>query len=181
MNFSEEPVCRTLPVSCFSNLLKSPGWLTVIYFFFGHFSVFWEFFTSVRVTLDLLAINVEKPLRWRLQTCLFFCFHLENIYLFDGDLLLRQLSIQSINKFQKSCQQNSLDARTFSAIFHLAVEVGNCALNCQTRVANKNNLKEFSYRTGSFKHSFFLFCARNRTAWEAPYSKLNLSSISNQC
>ena len=31
------------------------------------------FFTSVRVTLGLLAINVEKTLRWRLQSRLFFC------------------------------------------------------------------------------------------------------------
>ena len=52
------------------------------------------FFTSVRVTLGLLAINVEKPLRWRL---LFFCWFLY----FLGELLLRKLSIQSINKFQE--------------------------------------------------------------------------------
>ena len=60
LKFSEEPFCRTLPVSCFSNSLKPPGWMTVIYFFFGHFSVFWVFFTLVKVTLELLAINVEK-------------------------------------------------------------------------------------------------------------------------
>ena len=63
LKFSEEPFCRTLPVSCFSNSLNPPGWMTVIYFFFGHFSVFWVFFTLVKVTLELLAINVEKLLR----------------------------------------------------------------------------------------------------------------------
>ena len=34
--------------------------------------------------------------------------------------------------------------------------------NYQTRSANKNNLQEFSCRTESFKHSFFLFCVRER-------------------
>ena len=32
--------------------------------------------------------------------------------------------------------------------------------NYQTRSANNNNLKEFSCRTKSFKHSFFPFCFR---------------------
>ena len=32
--------------------------------------------------------------------------------------------------------------------------------NFQTRSANKNNLQEFSCRTKSFKHSFFLLCVR---------------------
>ena len=41
--------------------------MTVIYFFFGHFGVFWLFFSLVRVTLGLLAIYVEKSLVWRLQ------------------------------------------------------------------------------------------------------------------
>ena len=44
-------------------------WLNDNYLF-----LFWTLFlTSVRVTLKLLAINVEKPLQWRLQTRLFFC------------------------------------------------------------------------------------------------------------
>ena len=32
--------------------------------------------------------------------------------------------------------------------------------NYQTRSASKNNLQEFSYRTESFKHTFFPFCVR---------------------
>ena len=42
----------------FSWFIKSLGWITVIYFFIAHFSVFWVFFTSVRNTFKLLAINV---------------------------------------------------------------------------------------------------------------------------
>ena len=34
--------------------------MTVTYFFFRHLFVFWVSFTSVRVTLELVAINVEK-------------------------------------------------------------------------------------------------------------------------
>ena len=75
------------------------------------------FFTSVRVTFGLLAFNVEKPLRWRLQTHLFSCLHWKNISLFGGGLL-KQLSIQSVNKFSGHRNQNSLDTRFFSAIFH---------------------------------------------------------------
>ena len=36
---------------------------------------------------------------------------------FGGGLLLRKLSIQSINKFLENRDQNSLDTRPFSAIF----------------------------------------------------------------
>ena len=91
--FLEQPFCRTLPVSCFSSLLKSSGWMTVISFFFGHLSVFWVFFSSFRVTLRLLAINVEKPL----GTFIFFALTEKNISLFGGEVLLRQLSFnQSI-------------------------------------------------------------------------------------
>ena len=70
-----------------------------IYFFFGHFKVFWVLFTLVRVILGLLAIYVEQSLWWGLQTCLFFWLYWKNISLFCGELLLRQLCIQSINKF----------------------------------------------------------------------------------
>ena len=50
--------------------LKSSGWMTVIYFFLD-ICVFWVLFTSVRVTIELPAINVEKRLRWRLRAFLF--------------------------------------------------------------------------------------------------------------
>ena len=59
------------------------------YFFFGHLCVFSEYF-SLRSNLRLNC--VEKPLRWRLQTSLFFCLHWKkNISLFSGELLLRKL------------------------------------------------------------------------------------------
>ena len=55
-----------------------------------------------------------------------------------------------------------------------------CAPNDQTRAANKNNEKGFSYRTESFKYSFFLFLLGKGTTLETPYAKLNQSSNSNQ-
>ena len=60
--------------------------------FFRHLSAFWVFFTSVR-----LAINLEEPLWWRLQTRLFYCLHWK--HMFGGELLLRQLKIHSVIKF----------------------------------------------------------------------------------
>ena len=93
---------------------------TVIYLFFGRSCVFWVFFTSVRlrVTLALLAINVEKLIRWRLQTRLpFACLHWKKYFSDGGEKLLRRLSIQSTNKFLKNRDQNSLDTKSFSAIF----------------------------------------------------------------
>ena len=59
------------------------------YFFFGHLCAFSEYF-SLRSNLRLNCL--EKPLRWRLQTSLFFCLHWKkNISLFSGELLLRKL------------------------------------------------------------------------------------------
>ena len=88
---------------------KSPGLLTDIYLFFWHFSVFWVFFTSIRFTLKLFAINVEKTLRWRLHRSSFFAFT-EKIFLcLVGSYYWDNFQFnQSIN-FQKSCEQNSLD------------------------------------------------------------------------
>ena len=43
---------------------------------------------------------------------------LKKFSLFSGELLLRELSIQSINKFLENSDRNSLDTRSFSAIFH---------------------------------------------------------------
>ena len=96
--------------------LKSSGWMTVIYFFLD-ICVFWVLFTSVRVTLELPAINVEKPLRWRLHAFIFFAFTEKNISLFGRELLTRQLSIQSVDKFLENCDQISFETRSFSALF----------------------------------------------------------------
>ena len=65
--------------------------------FFGYF------FTSVRVTLELLAINVEKPLQWRLQTRLVF--------------FVSKTTFNSINKFLENRNQNSLDTTSVPAVF----------------------------------------------------------------
>ena len=86
--------------------------MTVTYFFFR------VFFTSVRVALELLVVNLENPLQWRRQTRLFFVLTEKDISLFGVELLLRQLWIQSINKFLGNRDQNALDIRLFSAIFH---------------------------------------------------------------
>ena len=55
--FFRATILYKLPVS---NSLKSSGWMTVIYFFFGHLCVFWMFVTSVKVSLESLAINVNS-------------------------------------------------------------------------------------------------------------------------
>ena len=57
---------------------------------------------------------VKEPLRWRLQTSLFFAFTEKNISLFGGELLLRKLSVQSINEFLENRDQNSVHTRSLS-------------------------------------------------------------------
>ena len=96
----------------------------------------------------------------------FFAFTEKNISLFGGELLLRQLSIQSINKFLEYRDQYSLDTRSFSAIFHSVLEVDNSGHNYQTRAANKSNLKEYFYRTVILKYSLFPFCISELNNWE---------------
>ena len=81
------------------------------------------FFTLVRLTLELLAINVEKHLRWRPHTRLFFVFTEKNISLFGEDNFGFNQPINFKN-------QNSLDTRSFSAIFHEVPEADNCAHKC---------------------------------------------------
>ena len=78
--------------------------------------------------------------------------------MFGGELVLRQLLIQSINKFTEKRDQNSLEQGLFLQCFTQVPEVDNCIHNYQTQAANKSNLKEFSYRTERFKYSLFLFC-----------------------
>ena len=106
--FHEYPTNIYLPGG--SNWLKSSSWMTVTYFFFGHLCVFRVFFTLVRVTLELLAINGEKPqLLFVSLKKIFLC--LMGSYYWD---IFR---FQSINKFLENRDQISLDTRTFSAIF----------------------------------------------------------------
>ena len=64
-----------------------------------------------------------------------FCFAFtekKKILCFGWELLLRKLLIPSINGFLENRDQNSLDTRPFSAIFHEVPEVDNCAHNYQT-------------------------------------------------
>ena len=79
--------------------------MTTTYFFFDTY-VFSEYFS---LRSELLLNCVEKPLWWRLQTCL-FAFTEKNISLFGGELLLRKLLIQSVIEFLENCDQNSLDS-----------------------------------------------------------------------
>ena len=79
LEFSEH--LEHLRLAGFFHSLKFSGWMTVIYFFLGHLHVFWVFFTSIRVTLELLPINVEKPLWWGLQIHLFFCLYWRRYFL----------------------------------------------------------------------------------------------------
>ena len=51
---------------------------------------------------------VENPLRWRLQTSLLFAFTEKKILLFGEELLLRKLSIQSINESLENRDQTHL-------------------------------------------------------------------------
>ena len=55
----------------------------------------------------------------------------------DGELLLRQLLIQSIDRYLKNRNQNSLDTRSLYAIFHKVPEVDNCAYINQTQLQVK--------------------------------------------
>ena len=160
-NFSEQAFCRAPPVSCFSNLLKSCGWMTATYFFFWHLRVFWVFCTSVRVTLELR----RKTLRWRLQTRLFFCLRWKKYFIVWWGSIIEK-AFDSINEFLENRDQNSLDTRSFSAIFHLVPEVDNCVHNYKTWDVNKGNLKEFPYRTVTFKYSLLPFCVSESNSSE---------------
>ena len=71
--------------------------MTVIYFFFGHLSVFLVFFTSVGVALKMFDINLEKS-AVETPDVISFLPSLEK-FLFVGELLFKQLLTQSINKF----------------------------------------------------------------------------------
>ena len=51
---------------------------------------------------------VENPLRWRLQTSLLFAFTEKKNFLFGEELLLRKLSIQSINESLENRDQTHL-------------------------------------------------------------------------
>ena len=78
--------------------------MTATYFYFGHL-VFSEYFS---LRSELLMNCVENPLRWRLQTSLLFAFTEKNFFLFGEELLLRKLSIQSINESLENRDQTHL-------------------------------------------------------------------------
>ena len=88
-----------------------------------------------------------------------FLSSLKKNSLFGGETLLKQLLIRTINKFLENCDQNSLDTRSFSAIFHQLLEVYHCAPNYQTRATNKKNkskLKKFFYIQNRELQVFFI-------------------------
>ena len=81
-------------------------WQSSISFLDTYLCVFWVFLTSVRVTLEFLAIYVEKPMQLRLQARLFFCLHWKNYFFVWRGALIEKLSIQSIIKFLENRDQN---------------------------------------------------------------------------
>ena len=86
----------------------------------------------------------------------------KNISLFDGELLLKQLSIQSINKFLENRDQNSLTLQYFTKYLRLTI----VSIIMRLELQNKSNLKEFSYGTESFKYYFFPFCVGESNSLE---------------
>ena len=103
--------------------------MTIIYFYFGNICVFWVvvvviiFFHFGQTYSWIACHNVEKHLRWRPHTRLFFVFTEKNISLFGEDNFGFNQPINFKN-------QNSLDTRSFSAIFHEVPEADNCAHKC---------------------------------------------------
>ena len=153
--------------------------MTVTYFFFGHLCVFWVYFTSIRVTLELLAINVEKPLLWRLQTRLFFLPSLKRKYFFVWWGPIIESTFDSINKFLENCDQKSLDTRSFSAILSLRLTIVLIIIKLVVQITEKE--RNFLKEQNASSIFYFFFVLVNRTAWKTPCRKLDLSSISNQC
>ena len=64
-----------------------------------------------------LELRRETSVMQTSDTFVFLTSLKKNISLFGWELLLRTFSIQSIIKFLENRDQNSLDARSFSAIF----------------------------------------------------------------
>ena len=118
--------------------------MTVIYFFFGHLRVFW-------VTLELLAINVEKSLQWRLRTRLFFCLHWKK-------------------KFLSLMRNYYWDNFRFNQMLIII------KLELQIQATYRNFLTEQK----ALSILYFLFVLVNWTVCKKLCAELNLSSISNQ-
>ena len=118
--------------------------MTVIYFFFGHLRVFW-------VTLELLAINVEKSLQWRLRTRLFFCLHWKK-------------------KFLSLMRSYYWDNFRFNQMLIII------KLELQIQATYRNFLTEQK----ALSILYFLFVLVNWTVCKKLCAELNLSSISNQ-
>ena len=77
--------------------------------------------------------------------------------------LYQELGLESLRdrcRFRKFTFFKKLCKIFLPNVFHYKYLRSNCALNYQTRTANENNLKEFSYRTESFRYSFFPFPVR---------------------
>ena len=113
--------------------------------------VFSEYFS---LRSELLLNCVEKSCDGDFRRVCFFVFAEKNI-VWWGSII--EKTFDSINEFLENRDQNSLDTRAFSAIFHSVPEVDNCVHNYKTWDANKSNLKEFPYRTVSFKYSLLPF------------------------
>ena len=144
--------------------------MAVIYFFFGHLCVFWILFTLVKATLELIAINVEKPLRWRLQTRLFFLPSLKKIFLcLVGSYYWDNFRFNQSTNFKKivikthliqglSLQYFTKYLRLTTVLIIIKLELQIIATMEFSIISPWSNLKEFSYRTESFRYYLFLFC-----------------------
>ena len=137
-------------------------WLNDSYLFL--FSTLKCFLSIFHLGQSYLELR-RKTLRWRLQTRLFFCLRWKKyLIVWWGSII--EKTFDSINEFLENRDQNSLDTRAFSAIFHSVPEVDNCVHNYKTWDANKSNLKEFPYRTVSFKYSLLPFCVSESNSSE---------------
>ena len=93
-------------------LIPKVFWLNDSYLF-----LFWTLTCFLRIS-HLGQGYSSIALRLRIQTSLFIVFTEKNICLFGRELLLRKRLIQSINEFLENRNQNPLNTRYFSAIFH---------------------------------------------------------------
>ena len=96
---------------------------------------------------------------------------LKKFSLFSGELLLRELSIQSINKFLENSDRNSLDTRSFSAIFHKVPKADSCAhkVELQIKATYKRNfpfIKVIFLRNRKLQYSLFPFCVSESNSLE---------------
>ena len=116
---------------------------------------------------------VKEPLRWRLQTSLFFAFT-EKKYFFClvGSYYWENFRfIQSINFLSPSLSLSlslSLCLSLSLSLCNISVKPRGWQLchNYKTWAANKSNLTKFPHRTVSFKYSLFPFCVGESNSLE---------------